>query len=110
MSKAKLKLGPCITGELHKYGELGGATYQRVITPSGTVWQCQCADLSHSEELENEAYGLLFACSYDLLEALRPFAACACDEPHVDEPECNNCRARTVIENATRVWPKGDEK
>jgi hypothetical protein len=41
----------------------------------------------------------------DLLEALRPFANYACDEPHVDEPECHNCRARAAIARAMAPTP-----
>lgn len=32
-----------------------------------------------------------------LEEALRPFAAFDCDEPHIDEPECHNCRAARLL-------------
>lgn len=33
----------------------------------------------------------------DLLAALKPFAAYACDTPHVNEPPCHNCVAREAI-------------
>jgi hypothetical protein len=33
----------------------------------------------------------------ELIEKLSPFAAFACGEPHVNEPECHNCAARSVI-------------
>ena len=32
-----------------------------------------------------------------LREALRPFANYACDEPHFNEPDCNNCVARKTL-------------
>jgi len=33
----------------------------------------------------------------ELAEALRPFAAFACDSPHTNEPECQNCIARATL-------------
>lgn len=42
----------------------------------------------------------LRAVNAELLEALEPFAKFACDTPHVNEPDCYNCRARTAITRA----------
>jgi len=36
-----------------------------------------------------------------LLEALEHFAKFACETPHVNEPDCYNCRARAAIAKAT---------
>lgn len=49
----------------------------------------------------HERIKVLEASNKDLIEALTPFAAFACDEPHVGEAECHNCRARRVITEAT---------
>lgn len=37
-----------------------------------------------------------------LVEALRPFANFACDEPHEGEPDCYNCAARKLVDRADR--------
>ena len=42
----------------------------------------------------------LIAAAPDLYEALLPFARFACDEPHVNEPDCNNCIARAALSKA----------
>lgn len=42
----------------------------------------------------------LIAAAPELLEALKPFAQFACDTPHVNEPECQNCKARAAIAKA----------
>ena len=41
------------------------------------------------------------AAADSMLEALRPFAEYACDEPHVGEPNCHNCAARAAIDLTT---------
>ena len=33
----------------------------------------------------------------ELEAALKPFAKFACDEPHVNEPECHNCKAKSAL-------------
>jgi len=33
----------------------------------------------------------------ELAEALAPFSNYACDEPHVNEPNCHNCKARAAL-------------
>lgn len=50
----------------------------------------------------------------EVLAALEPFAKFACDEPHTDEPECHNCRARRLLaaeagDNAGRGTRNGIE-
>lgn len=56
--------------------------------------------------LLKEVSGFLAGYVSGLEEALEPFAKFACDEPHVDEPECHNCRAARVLLSA-RMWARG---
>ena len=48
-----------------------------------------------------EEVGKLRASNQRLISALAPFANYACDEPHVNEPKCQNCIARDAINTAT---------
>lgn len=32
-----------------------------------------------------------------LAEALLPFARFACNEPHINDPECHNCKAKAAL-------------
>lgn len=48
---------------------------------------------------EQDANARLISAAPDLLAALRPFAAFACEETG-DDCECNNCRARAAIRKA----------
>lgn len=52
---------------------------------------------------EVRANAALIAAAPELYEALLPFALCACDEPHVDEDPCFNCKARTALQKATTI-------
>lgn len=49
------------------------------------------------EECPKCQFDHLRAVNAELLEALEPFAKFACDTPHVNEPDCYNCRARAAI-------------
>jgi len=49
----------------------------------------------------DEGNARLIAAAPDLLEALEHFAKFACETPHVNEPDCYNCRARAAIAKAT---------
>lgn len=55
-------------------------------------------DYDEACEANDKAMRALAAERDRLREALAPFAAFACNEPHGDEPECHNCRAKRLLE------------
>lgn len=87
--------------------EISGSSFGgRVLVYEGTpgdakgmVATCDAGNYSRSRA-EGEANARLIAAAPDLLAALRPFAAFACDLGPDETCDCHNCVARAAIRKA----------
>jgi hypothetical protein len=89
MSETKFTPGPWFPSET-KMGK------GKVVDDKGF----SVANCSASTYAQQNVDSHLIAAAPELYEALEPFASFACDEPHVGEPECNNCKARAALAKA----------